>query len=186
MLKFWLPLAIASTIITLALYVITQQTFRLAANDPQIQLVNDGATSLLGGAFPAVLVGSTKVDMQKSLAPFVMVFDDSGKVIASSGYLNNSVPILPSGVFDYARSHADNRLTWQPASSTRIAAVIKHYTGKTTGFIVAGRNLQEVEDRIDQIQLIVISAWVAILVLTFMVTLYAWAVERKERELSQL
>jgi hypothetical protein len=182
LLAFWLPLAIASTIIMLTLYVVIQQSIRMSANDPQIQLAEDGATTLANGLSATTLVGNAKIDMEKSLAPFVIVYDETGKLIASSGLLEGQVPVLPSGVFEYTRSNIDDRITWQPASSTRIAAVVRHFSGKNSGFIVAGRNMRELENRTSQIELMVASAWLGLLVLTLIVVLYTGLAARKGME----
>lgn len=178
LIKFWLPLAIAGTIVLFALYAAIQQDMRTGANDPQVQLAQDGAAALEGGLAPTALVGTAKVDMHASLAPFVIIYDDAGKVVASSGTLNGQVPILPSGVFDYAKTATD-RITWQPASTTRIAAIVKHFDGAHPGFIAAGRNLREVESREHQLLLMIGAAWIGLLILTFFVLLYSWAAERK-------
>ena len=195
LLKTWFPLAIASTVIMLTIYAAVQQNVRQSANDPQIQIVEDGATALAGSTTLVALIssaptGSVRVDMDKSLAPFVIVYDESGKVLASSGYLNGKVPVVPSGVFDYARTNSDDRITWQPSSSVRIAAVVKHFGGATSatsiasssaasGFIIAGRNMREIEDREGQISLMVGAAWVGLLVLTLIVAVYARLSETK-------
>ena len=179
LIKYWLPVAIAGTVIMVTLYASIQQSIRMAGNDPQIQLAQDGAAALEAGQItPQQLIGSTKIDMHASLAPFVIIYDDNGKVIASSGYLYNQVPTLPKGVFDYSRTATD-RITWQPASTTRIAAVVKHFGGNSPGFIAAGRNMREMEAREHQIGLMDAAAWVGLLALTFIVVLYVWAIERK-------
>lgn len=203
LIKFWLPLAIASTIVLLTVYAAVQQDMRTGANDPQVELAQDGAAALENGIAPASLIGGARVDMHASLAPFVIVYDESGNVLASSGYLNGQVPVLPKGVFDNAMNATD-RITWQPASTTRIAAIVKHFGGPSasprqavststtaastpsgahmSGFIAAGRNLREIESRENQLLLMVSAALVGLLVLTFIVVLYSWAVERKASE----
>jgi hypothetical protein len=53
-------------------------------------------------------------------------------------------------VFDNAREKGENRITWEPKEGVRIAAVIKRFEGKTastSGFVLAGRSLDEVEKR---------------------------------------
>jgi hypothetical protein len=120
--------------------------------------------------------------MATSLAPFVIVYDDNGKLLSSSGFLNNEVPVLPHGVLDYARANADDRITWQPASTTRIAAIIKHFGGKTPGFIVAGRSMREIENRESQLLLMVAAAWVGLIVLSLITVFYAGLAGRNDIE----
>jgi hypothetical protein len=159
LLKLWFLPVIVSTIMMFAMYFAIQQTIRQSANDPQIELAEDGAAALESGTAPVALVGAVHVEIAKSLAPFVMIYDETGAPLASSGYLNGQVPVLPRGVLDYARANADDRITWQPASSTRIAAIVRHYGGANPGFIAAGRNMREVENRVDVIGFIILGAW---------------------------
>lgn len=179
LLKFWLPLAIASGIILFAIYAAVQQNYRMSLNDPQIQMAEDGAALLGSGLAPRAIFGNTHTDMSLSLSPFIIVYDDAGKVVASSGYIGTLVPVLPGGVFDYARANRDDRITWQPASSTRIAAVVKHFSGTSPGFIAVGRNMREIENREGQLLLMIGAAWIGLLVLTLIAVLYAWVLEQK-------
>ena len=169
----WLPIAIASTIAIAAAYSLVQQDIRQSANDPQIEIAEDAAGALSSGAIPASIFLPVKIDMAKSLSPFGIVYDDSGRSIAASGSLNGIVPAVPAGVLDYARSHADDRLTWQPASGVRIAAVVKSYkAASSTGFILVGRSLREVELRESSLELIAGLAWVITLALTLLAVSY--------------
>ena len=125
-------------------YLISQQVLRMSANDPQIQLAEDGAQQLSAGEDAIRLVPEHQVDMSTSLTPFVIVYDDAGRPIASSARLDGSTPRPPRGVFDFVRSNREERVTWQPRPGVRIAAVV---TRSPNGFVVAGRNMREVEDR---------------------------------------
>ncbi|MDE2041332.1 MAG: hypothetical protein KGI59_03075 [Patescibacteria group bacterium] len=179
----YLPYAILGTILSFTVYAVVQQNIRMSANDPQIQLAEDGAAAISNGASAQNIVGSGRVDMQKSLAPFVIVYDDSGKVLASSGYIGNDIPLLPTGVLDYTRSNIDDRITWQPASTTRLAAVIRRVSGGTPGFVLAGRNIREIESREHQLLLMVAAAWIGLLVLGFIAIAYQVASDMKEVDL---
>ncbi len=153
----WLPLACFTTLFALLAYAVVQQDVRQSANDPQIEMAEDGVS-------PQSL---SQIDISKSLAAFVIVFDDNGEPIASSGTLEGTVPIPPAGVFDYVRTSGggnlrptdvsgEDRFTWQPEPSVRIAAVV----AKTdTGFILAGRNMREIESREEHILFITFLAW---------------------------
>ena len=104
-----------------------------------------------------------KIDVASSLAPFVMVFDDAGNVLASSGLLNGQNPPLPPGVLDFTRSHGEDRVTWTPEAGVRIAAVVVRSEGSKPGFVLAGRSLREAEKRVDQTTLRVTAALLATL-----------------------
>jgi hypothetical protein len=162
--KIWLPLAIATAGLSGLAYLTVQQALRIGANDPQIQMAEDAASALNGGASVDSIVPNTRVELSTSLAPFIIVFDDSGKVVASMATLHGSVPVYPAGVLDYTRQHGEDRVTWQPENGVRMATVVVRYD---KGFIVAGRSLREVEIRIGNIQnicgLAVLAIWVATL-----------------------
>jgi len=156
-LPFWLSLVVVITFLSGFIYVSIQQTLRQGANDPQIQVAEDLANQLGQGAkLPAL---NTAVDLKKSLATFVIVFDNLGKPISSTAFLDNQIPVPPFGVFQSAEKLKENRITWQPQNGVRIASVIVPY-GNKLGFILVGRSLREVEKRIDNISLFLIIAYV--------------------------
>jgi len=146
-LKRWLPLAIAATLIIGLNYVLAQQVLRMSANDPQIQMAEDAAAALSAGQSLESIVPTNKIDIAISLAPYLAVYDDAGKPLASSGLLHNQIPSLPSGVFDYVRANGENRITWQPEPGVRSAIVVTRISGARQGFVMAGRSLREVEVR---------------------------------------
>jgi hypothetical protein len=97
------------------------------------------------------------------VAPYVVVFDDTGHAIAGSGLLHNQYPALPSGVFDYVRQNGEDRITWQPEPGVRSATVVTRYGGAHPGFVLAGRSLRLVEERVDQLGLMVGLGWLGTL-----------------------
>jgi hypothetical protein len=146
--SIWIPFAVVILLLSGVIYVVAQQGTRIGANDPQIQIAEDAATALGNGLPIDSVLPTTKMDIGSSLSPFLTVFDESGKAIASSGTLHNQLPVLPSGVFEAARQHED-RITWQPEPSVRSATVIVHFGGAHPGFVLSGRSLREVEQRTD-------------------------------------
>ena len=177
----WLPLAIASTILFVTAYALVQQDMRLSANDPQIELAEETTAALSHGASPASILNPAQTDISKELTPFGIVYDAAGKVVASSGTLNGAAPAVPSGVLAYARTHADDRFTWQPAPGVRIAAVVRKYQlgSTTTGFILVGRSLREIELRESSIELIAALAWVIAMALTLIAVAYKLVAVKK-------
>ena len=172
-------LAGISTVLALALYTIPQQVLRLGANDPQVQLAGDLTARLEQGAAPAEAVPAASIDMARSLAPFVIVYDDQGRPVASQATLNGSVPSPPVGVFEFVRTHGEERVSWQPvrgsAGPVRIAAVVMRVNGAHPGFVLAGRSLREVEAREELVEHLAGLAWLAMLVLIAIGTLsFGW------------
>jgi hypothetical protein len=173
-------LAGISTILAFALYAIPQQVLRQGANDPQIALAGDAVARLEAGIAPAdVTPANVVVDMGHSLTPFVIVYDDQGHPLASQAQLDGQTPVPPSGVFDYVRTHREERVSWQPILGTtrgvRIAAVVDRVSGNRPGFVLAGRNMREVEAREELISHMAGLAWIGMLGLILVGTLaFAW------------
>ena len=160
--RLWLPIAVAVTALSALTYLAVQQSYRNGLDDPQVQLAQDGAARLDAGALPTSLVGSSTIEVQDSLAPFVAVFgaDDA---LLTSGATIAAMPLKPpAGVLATARSAGRDRVTWQPRPGVRIATV--SFAAKDGRVVVAGRNMREVEARIDDLTKITALAWVAALV----------------------
>jgi hypothetical protein len=145
-LRRWIPIATVSSALCLLVYVAVQQSIRQGANDPQVQLANDAAAALARGAQPDP-APVAHVDLRSSLAPFLVRYDEAGKPTGGSGYLNGTLPSPPAGVFDFARSHGEHRVTWMPERAVRVASVIVHVPGTAGGFVLAGRRMDEIEAR---------------------------------------
>src|SRR5437879_10362155 len=91
------------------IYTAVQQDIRQSADDPQIQMAEDTAAKLANGQQLQNVVSSEKVDIARSLAPYIIVFDTTGKPIASSAILDGQTPTIPPGVFDYVRQNDEDR-----------------------------------------------------------------------------
>ncbi|MFN2195697.1 MAG: hypothetical protein ACK2UW_06195 [Anaerolineales bacterium] len=170
-LKSWLPLATAATILCGLIYVSVQQSFRMAANDPQIRMAEDAARGLAAGQNAAELLTAGQVDLQYSLAPFLIIFDAAGRVVAANATLHNQVPVPPKGVLAYARTNGEDRVTWQPEPGVRSATVIVPIDGGVGGYVLAGRSLREVEARVGQLNLLVGAGWLAAVLATLFLVL---------------
>ena len=132
------------------IYTVVQQSQRLAANNPQIQLAEDTASLLQGGAMPSDVIRSeiqvpSHVDLRASLAPFIVIYDKYGNPVAGTGYLNGRLPAVPVGVLTTAEGKDYHFVTWQPADSVRIAAVT---TAAGKYYVLCGRNMRETEKAI--------------------------------------
>src|SRR5260370_409106 len=73
----WVPLAVAVTGVAALVYGALQQDLRQGANDPQIQMAEDGAAKLNAGATPSAVVPSETIELATSLQPYVMVFNEA-------------------------------------------------------------------------------------------------------------
>jgi hypothetical protein len=173
-------LAAISTVLALALYTIPQQVLRQGANDPQIQLAGDLAARLEQGIAPAEAVPAGSVDIARSLSPFVIAYDDQGRPLASQAQLDGKTPTPPNGVFNHVRQHSEERVSWQPRHGVRIAAVVQRVNGPHPGFVLAGRNMREVEAREQQVEQMAGLAWIAMLGLILLGTIaFGWTTRQK-------
>jgi len=164
--KIWLPFAVVISAFCALVYSSVQHAYRQGANDPQIQMAEDAANALIDGQSMDAIMPASKVSVTKSLAPFLHCYDSAGGVIGSSVALDGQTPELPLGVLDSTRQMGENRLTWQPREGVRIAAVIVSYKD---GFVLAGRNLREVEIREAQVTQFAGLTWLLALVTTLIV-----------------
>jgi hypothetical protein len=171
-LRVWLPLAVVITAMCGLVYLSVQQSLRMGANDPQIQMAEDAAAALTRGARVESVLPTGQVDIASSLATFMIIFDDSGKPIASSALLHDQIPTYPAGVLDYVRKNGEDRVTWQPETGVRIASVVVSFSGTGKGFVMTGRSLREVEKREDQAQTEAGLAWIVTMLASLIVVVF--------------
>jgi hypothetical protein len=155
----WLPIWAAVSVLTLLTYVSMQQAYRQGANDPQIQIAEDGARTLAQGAAPGAVVGEAPVDIEVSPAVWTAVVGDDDRVLAANVRLDGRTALPPAGVFDEARRSGENRISWQPRPGVRSATVSVRVPGSSRRVVVAGRSLRETERRVDQLGLRALAAW---------------------------
>lgn len=139
------------------IYAVGQQTIRQSANDPQIQLAMDTAERLDQGVKPDDLLGS-RIDVDKSLAPAVIIYDTLGQVVVGSAYVAGSVPTIPFGVLQSTEQNRYTAVTWEPTPGVRLASVSVEANDY---FVTAVRSLAEVEERELGLVKITLFGWLA-------------------------
>ncbi|MEO8412502.1 MAG: hypothetical protein ABI472_02540 [Ginsengibacter sp.] len=147
-----------TTIILGVVYTAVQQSYRTSANDPQIQIARDIDAKLREG-LPVDIFFSDTIDIEQSLSVFAVLYDAAGNPVRSSGLLSGKMPQLPGVVFDYAKSHGDNELTWQPKPGVRMATVIVSSKSSPARFVAVSRSLQVVETREHNLITIIFIGW---------------------------
>lgn len=168
------------TVLFGTIYVTVQQTYRQNANDPQIEIAEGITGAISAGQDPLQILPPQKIDLAKSLSVFVVIFDNSGKVLASTASLDGKEPTPPPSVLEAARNR-QNRVTWQPRSGVRIASVTQHYrSGKDEGFVLVGRSLREVEARVHELGIAVLFGWAVSLITLLTAGLLASFLKRKQ------
>jgi hypothetical protein len=99
------------TLIFLTIYAVGQQILRQSANDPQIQIAEDGAAYLSRAGSAADFDNPNKIDIAKSLMPFLTVYSWEGEPLASSGQLGSQLPLIPRSVLEASGTRGENRVT---------------------------------------------------------------------------
>jgi hypothetical protein len=149
---YWLPLALVTFGVCFFTYIGIQQNYRMDANDPQIEMAQNAARDLENNVPPDAVLPTRHVELSSDLAPFVIVFNGSGEIITSSATLDGQTPTLPNGILAASDATGENRVTWQPRAGVRLATVIKPYrSASSSGYVLVGRSLHEVEARIDNL-----------------------------------
>jgi hypothetical protein len=142
-----------------------QQMLRRGADQPQIEMVDFYVSEIESGLNPNDSIPSGYVDLERNLEPFVIFYDELGKPEKATGYLDQSIPAPPPGVFEYVRDHGSEKFTWQPARGVRIAAVARHIAGSHPGFLLCGRSLRIVEADESLLRRMAFFGWVAMVLL---------------------
>ncbi|MBV9354639.1 MAG: hypothetical protein JO023_03820 [Chloroflexi bacterium] len=157
-LAVFLPPAAAATGLALLAYLMVQQSLRLAADDVPATLAASAIARLDQGVAPEQALSVGQVELTASPAPFELVFDASGRLLASSATLDGQPPAYPAGVLGVASTRGEDRVTWQPRPGVRLATVARPWQG---GFVVAGQSLQLAEQHIDTIGELCVLGWLA-------------------------
>jgi hypothetical protein len=184
----WLPFAALISFVCLLSYVLVQQNFRQTANDPQVQIAEDIAQAIGTGVSPQEIVspGVQTVDIATSLDPYVIIFNASGTILASSATLHGQPPTLPQGVSASVIQHGgEDRFTWQPAPGVRSAVVVDHVAASGNSpesFVLAGRSIREIEIREENTAHIAGLGWIAGLVVMFGIILFMAKIEKRFKD----
>lgn len=147
-LKLWFPLAVTLTLVCGIIYLAGQQNYRQEANDPQYQMAEDAANAISRGTDPKSVVSGTVAELNSSLSPYLVIYDEQKNPVASTVVLNGQVPHLPSGVFQFVETKGVDVITWKPREGMRQALVVTKTSGKNLFYVASGRSLRLTEQRI--------------------------------------
>jgi hypothetical protein len=129
-------------VIFVTIYAVSQQILRNDADYPQIQITVDAVHELNQGISPKSLT-TGYVNLNYSLALFTIIYNKLGQVVSGNGYINGHIPRVPLGVLSDSNNSYYHRVTWQPNSNLRIAAVI---ASANKYYVLSGRSLKIVEE----------------------------------------
>ena len=168
---FYLAALAVVTAVCLLVYLEVQQSLRRAADDPQTQMAEDAASALAQGRRPSF--GEERIEIARSLAAYLMIFDNQGMLVSTNAVLDGHTPMLPPGVFDWVKRNGEDRISWQPRQGLRSALVVVGVPSPNGGFVAAGRSLREVERREAFAFRAAAAVWAALLVTLFL-SIYAY------------
>jgi len=148
------------TVICLFVYASVQQTYRTAANDPQIEIASVIKQRLEKSKSIESIFPKDTVDLENSLSLFVTVYNDNGQPMHSTGFINGAMPVLPAGVFDFTKANGEDRITWQPQHGVRLAMVVRKVNLDKVNFVAVGRSLNEIEVRESNLLSMTFICWI--------------------------
>ncbi len=170
MFKWCLPFVVLATLMTAMVYGAVQQSYRLSANDDLVEVSRGLADALANGRPLSSLAPQSTVDIAHSLSIYAIVYDETGTLVVSSATLDGTQPTVPAGVLDYTRTHGEDRVTWEPKKGVRQAIVAVHYVAaadSTSGFVVVGKSLSEIEAHESLLLLQIAAGWLFTVLLLF-------------------
>jgi hypothetical protein len=174
--KNWFAYAGIITLLCGVIYITVQQSYRLPANDPQVQMAEDAAHAIDKGADPKSLVNlAPAVEISQSLAPYLVIYDAAGNIAAGSATLNGKPLKIPQRVIDYVRKNGKDAASWQPVPGVR-QAMVGFSTANKAYVAVAGRSLRVTEERIERLGEQVAFGWgMSLLGMLVVAFLQEWA-----------
>jgi hypothetical protein len=147
--------AVLATVLVGTVYGTAQQIERQGADDAGWRLATQVASELADGRSDTV-DALPRVDLEKSLAPFVVVFDETDAAQSGNGYLSGELVRVPDGVLDAARTEGHNHVSWQPSGGLRFATVAVR-SGDSV--VLAGQSLAPSESRTADLGILLLAAW---------------------------
>jgi len=135
----WIALMMAGMFAVGIAYTATQQNIRLSADETAVALAQETLIKIQNGENINIV---EKTDASRSLYPFVMIYDNDRKLIASSAQLNGKAIEYPISVLDWVDKDGEHRISWAPQQGLRFASVGIKYDD---GYIVAAVSLKEKE-----------------------------------------
>ena len=168
----WLPYAFVVSILILFVTVSIRSYVRTSVNEQLIVVTENLAADMFRNDVPSAPLPSAEVvDVERSIAPFVILYDSNGQPTDGTGKLNDTFPGLPQKITEHARTHSEYRLDWKPQANTRLAIVVRYYQNdQRAGFVLAGKNLRETNNQLSRLYILSAATWAITLVGMLMLT----------------
>lgn len=140
-----------------------RQMVRRGANQPQIEMAHFYSSEIGSGTAPDDSIPPGYVDPERNLEPFVVFYDDEGRAVVSTGYIDQIIPMPPASIFEHVRREGSYSFTWQPRPDVRIAAVAERVSGSHKGMVLAGRSLKLTQRDERTLYRIALVSWVILM-----------------------
>ncbi|HEX7834853.1 MAG TPA: hypothetical protein VF479_05230, partial [Pseudolysinimonas sp.] len=99
-----------------------------------------------------------RVDLASSQAVFYVAYDGTGAPESGTGYLDDALARVPTGVVAAAIQQGSNSVNWQPRDGLRFATVELR---AGDGVVMAGQSLEPSETRTENIGMLLLVGWFA-------------------------
>ena len=143
-----------------------QIVIREQANEPQRQMIDTFAAELRQSTGDLSIASHPKIDVASSQAPFVIVYDESKRVVASDAVLHETYPRIPDGVLAATDNGQINAITWNPEGKIRLATVVQQVSARGHNYyILSARSLASAETLKDQVLFAVLTGWGTVVLL---------------------
>ena len=152
----WLAAAVIITLIFGSTYVTMQQLGRRSAN-----AAPTAAAAAQVQSNASQIPTAPRLELTPDSGVFLIVYGADDKPVAGTVTLHGSLPVLPAGVLQAARTYGSDAVTWQPEPGLRMAVVARPAGGQV---VVAGQSLTPYEDTDRMVQLFLGAGWLASMV----------------------
>ncbi|WP_285245849.1 hypothetical protein [Pseudarthrobacter sp. fls2-241-R2A-127] len=148
--------AIIATFAFGSIYVTFQQIGRHAANTAPAA----AAAARLQQEGPDTAAGPW-LELAPDSGVFVIVYGKDNSPLSSTVTLHGTIPVVPTGVLEAARTLGTDAVTWQPETGLRMAIVARQADDNV---VVAGQSLAPVEASDRMTLLILAAGWMGSMV----------------------
>ncbi|WP_028275194.1 hypothetical protein [Arthrobacter sp. I3] len=152
----WLTAAVVVSLIFGSVYASFQQLGRRTANDAPA-----AAAAAQLQTLGAETVPPPRVELNPESGIFVITYGPDDQPVSGTATLHGTLPALPAGVLQTARTAGSDAVTWQPEPGLRMAVVARSAAGKV---IVAGQSLAPYEDRDRMLLVFLTAGWLGSMV----------------------
>lgn len=180
-LRHWLPLAVAVTLLCGTAFGVAQQTLRFGADELPSRIAEDSAYMLERGVGAASIVGVRQMDLDRTLSPFVIILNGTGGIVASSATFSGSALAPTPEILLQAQENGEHRVTWEPKEDLRFALVIRHLSITYPNYVVIGQSLKPTEAHVAQVKTMVFGAWLGTMLVTLL-TVWLFIPRRRRLE----